>query len=70
VLDMIEAKIEGKEIITLSAEPPRAQVIDLMEALKDSLTKRPAKEKKPLAKAAKAVAAAPAPKRAHAGKKS
>jgi DNA end-binding protein Ku len=68
VLDMIQAKIEGKEIITLTPEPPRAQVIDLMEALKESLTKRVAREKKPLAKAKKAEAA-PVPRRAQAGKK-
>jgi DNA end-binding protein Ku len=68
VLDMIQAKVDGKEIITLTAEPPKAQVIDLMEALKESLTKRVPKEKKPLAKARKAEPA-PAPRRAQAGKK-
>ena len=68
VLDMIDAKVEGKEIITLTPEAPRAQVIDLMEALKESLAKRGSKEKKPLAKARKAEPTA-APKRAQAGKK-
>jgi len=68
VLDMIQAKVEGKEIITLTPEAPKAQVIDLMEALKESLTKRVPKDKKPLAKAKKGEAA-PAPRRAQAGKK-
>jgi DNA end-binding protein Ku len=76
VLDLIGKKIEGEEI-TLGAPPaPRPQVIDLMDALKQSL------EKKPLARAggarrpgtatrepAKRAAAAPVPKRAQAGRK-
>jgi DNA end-binding protein Ku len=70
VLEVIEAKIAGKEIITLSAEAPKAQVIDLMEALKESLSRRPAKDKKPLARAGKAAASAPPARRAQAGKKS
>jgi DNA end-binding protein Ku len=68
VLDMIQAKVEGKQIITLTPEAPKAQVIDLMEALKESLSKRVPRDKKPLAKAKKAEAA-PAPRRAQAGKK-
>jgi DNA end-binding protein Ku len=34
---LIQAKIEGEEIISAASESPRAQVIDLMEALKASL---------------------------------
>jgi DNA end-binding protein Ku len=34
---LIEQKVQGKEIQLTSPEPPRAQVIDLMEALKASL---------------------------------
>src|SRR6266498_2655143 len=68
VLDMIQAKVEGKQIITLTPEAPKAQVIDLMEALKESLSKRVPRDKKPLAKA-KQAEAAPAPRRAQAGKK-
>jgi DNA end-binding protein Ku len=34
---MIQKKIEGEEITSVDAEEPRAQVIDLMEALKASL---------------------------------
>ena len=36
-LALIEQKVQGKEIQLLPAEAPRAQVIDLMEALKASL---------------------------------
>lgn len=36
-LAMIERKIEGKEVVSLPAQAPRAQVIDLMDALKQSL---------------------------------
>jgi DNA end-binding protein Ku len=68
VLDMIQAKVDGKQVITLTPEAPKAQVIDLMEALKESLTTRAPKDKKPLAKAKK-TEPAPAPKRAQAGKK-
>lgn len=41
-LAMIERKIEGKDVVSLPARAPRAQVIDLMDALKQSLaTQRP-----------------------------
>jgi DNA end-binding protein Ku len=80
VLGMINQKVEGQEITIAEPAAPRAQVIDLMEALKESLAKRgvsaeEAAAKKPPAKAAataaKAKAAeAPAPKkRAQAGRK-
>jgi DNA end-binding protein Ku len=36
-LEIIERKIEGKEVVSLPERPARAQVIDLMEALKQSL---------------------------------
>jgi len=51
VLDLVQKKAEGKEITI--AEPPvqRAQVIDLMAALKESLGKQTAKEKKPAVRA-------------------
>ena len=71
VLDLVNSKVEGKEITTATPEAPRAQVIDLMEALKESLAKRgdAADAKKPAAKApAKARAEAPA-KKAQAAKK-
>lgn len=41
-LAMIERKIEGQEVVSLPARAPRAQVIDLMDALKQSLaTQKP-----------------------------
>jgi DNA end-binding protein Ku len=43
VLEAIDRKIAGQEIALSPAEEPRAQVIDLMEALKASLAAAPAK---------------------------
>ncbi len=78
VLDLVNQKVEGKEVAAAGPEVKRAQVIDLMEALKQSLAKKVAAqaadaaaapaEKKPLAKAKRAEAPAPA-KKAQAGKK-
>ena len=78
VLDVVNQKVEGQEITAVGPQVQRAQVIDLMEALKQSLARRvaaqpaaaeaAAAEKKPLAKAKRAEAPAPA-KRAQAGKK-
>jgi DNA end-binding protein Ku len=73
VLQLIESKVEGKEITVAAPEVARAQVIDLMDALKESLAKR-VSEKKPGAKAprrAEPAAEAPraTPKRAAGGKK-
>jgi DNA end-binding protein Ku len=69
VLGMINQKVEGQEITISEAPAPRAQVIDLMEALKESLAKRgvspeDAAAKKPPAKAGSAPAK---PKAAEAG---
>src|SRR5207249_11002631 len=53
VQDLIQKKVEGQEVTTAAPAPPRAQVIDLMEALKESLAKRvPSGERKPPAKVA------------------
>jgi DNA end-binding protein Ku len=74
VLDLIEGKVAGKEITTAAAPAPKtSQVIDLAEALRQSLARRGGADKKPLAKA-KPVAAAPrrpdaAPRKAQAGRK-
>lgn len=46
----IQRKIEGEEITAAEAERPRAQVIDLMEALKASLESPRAKSARPAAK--------------------
>jgi DNA end-binding protein Ku len=73
VLDLVNQKAEGKEIIAAGPEIPRAQVIDLMDALKQSLAKRAGESKaaepaglakKPAARAtAKARGAEAAPER-------
>jgi DNA end-binding protein Ku len=45
LLELIERKVAGQEIAVTAAPPQRAQIIDLMEALKASLAaKRPAEE--------------------------
>jgi DNA end-binding protein Ku len=40
VLDMLNRKAEGQEVTVAAPAQPRAQVVDLMEALKESLAKR------------------------------
>jgi DNA end-binding protein Ku len=40
VLDLINRKVAGQEVTVAEPAPPRAQVVDLMEALKESLAKR------------------------------
>lgn len=76
VLDLINKKIEGREVSAAAPAAPRAQVIDLMEALKESLAKRVPTERKPPAKIAKTpeprvepVRAATPTKKAQGGKK-
>lgn len=44
---LIQRKIDGEEITSLEEEQPRAQVIDLMEALKASLSGAPKGRSKP-----------------------
>jgi DNA end-binding protein Ku len=51
VLQLIEQKVEGKEVTVTAPVAERAQVIDLMDALKESLAKRVPAERKPAAKA-------------------
>lgn len=62
VLDLVNLKVEGKEVTAVGPQVQRAQVIDLMEALKESLAKRAPQEKKPPAKAPARVQAVPAKK--------
>jgi DNA end-binding protein Ku len=76
VLDLVNLKVEGKEVTAVGPEVQRAQVIDLMEALKQSLAKRVAApterpmEKKPAVKAKRAEATQEKPERkAQAAKK-
>jgi DNA end-binding protein Ku len=40
VLEVVESKVEGREVTSLAPQAQRAQVIDLMDALKQSLGKR------------------------------
>jgi DNA end-binding protein Ku len=56
VLDLINTKVEGKEVVPVGPQVQRAQVIDLMEALKKSLEKRVPREKKPAAPARRTTA--------------
>jgi len=54
----VQKKVEGKEITMTEAPETGAQVIDLMEALRASLDKKPAKQAKPAKEAAPAKPAA------------
>ncbi len=54
MLEAIEGKIQGKEIAEGPAEEPKAQVIDLMDALKASLAKKAA-GRKPARQASRAA---------------
>ena len=59
VLDMVNQKVEGKEVTLVGPQVQRAQVIDIMDALKQSLAKRGPKEKRPAAAKTKRAEAAP-----------
>ncbi len=54
----VQKKVDGQEITTLDAPEGGAQVIDLMEALRASLEKKPAEARKPAKRAQLAPAAA------------
>ncbi|HEU5190028.1 MAG TPA: Ku protein [Methylomirabilota bacterium] len=74
VLEMVNKKVEGKEVTLAASEAPRSQVIDLMDALKESLAKRAAGvPRKPpvkvVEKGARPAAAPPAARKAQGGKK-
>jgi len=60
-LAMIERKIEGQEVVSLPARAPRAQVIDLMDALKQSLATQKPKSRPARASAGEDAAAAAEP---------
>jgi DNA end-binding protein Ku len=47
VMEAIQQKVEGQDITEEPAEAPKAKIIDLMEALKQSLAKGPAAEDAP-----------------------
>jgi len=64
VLDLVNSKVEGKEVTTVAPEAHRAQVIDLMDALKQSLAKRAGSQAEaPARKAEAAPAGAPMAKK-------
>ena len=82
VLELANSKVEGKEITAVEPEAQRAQVIDLMDALKQSLAKRAAAApaapadragaphpKKPPAKAAPRAPVPRAERKAEGGRK-
>jgi non-homologous end joining protein Ku len=58
MLELIQQKVEGKEITVASAEEPKTQIIDLMAALKASLS---GEERKPASRAEKKGGEAKAP---------
>jgi DNA end-binding protein Ku len=68
VMDLVNSKAEGKEITVVEPVAQRAQVIDLMAALKESLGKREPKDKKPAIRA-KASEPEKGKKRAQSSKK-
>jgi len=69
VLSAVESKVEGKEVTAIGPQVQRTQVIDLMDALKQSLEKRgpkagQAEGKKPAVRAKRTEPAAKESKRA------
>jgi DNA end-binding protein Ku len=65
VLQVVESKVEGREVTSLAPQAQQTQVIDLMEALKQSLGKRAgggAAEKAPAAGSGSGLAKKPAAK--------
>ena len=62
MLELIQQKVDGEDIVTVAQEEPQTQIIDLMAALKASLSEE-GSERKP-AKAASGKKKAPARKRA------
>jgi len=56
IMEQIQQKVQGQEITAPPAEAPKAQVIDLMQALKASLQAAPAPERKPAQRAPRAAA--------------
>jgi DNA end-binding protein Ku len=83
VLAAVEQKVEGHEVTSLAPQAQRTQVIDLMDALKQSLGKRSgvgksatasrvadaALEKKPAAKARQKAESAPREKKVSGGRR-
>ncbi|HEY7165079.1 MAG TPA: Ku protein [Candidatus Binatia bacterium] len=68
VLDLVNTKAQGKEVTIVEPKVQRGEVIDLMEALKESLGKTVARERKPTVRAKVAEPEKPK-KRAQSAKK-
>jgi DNA end-binding protein Ku len=69
IQEVIDQKIEGQEVTLAPSEAPQAQVIDLMQALKASLSEAPATETKPARKSGSRRKAAKASPRKAASRK-
>ena len=63
MLDLIQQKVDGEDIVTMAQEEPQTQIIDLMAALKASLSEE-GSERKPAKAASSKKKKAPARKRA------
>jgi len=63
MLDLIQQKVDGEDIVTMTQEEPQTQIIDLMAALKASLSEE-GSERKPAKAASSKKKKAPARKRA------
>ncbi len=63
VRSLIDRKVQGEQITAAPAEPPKAQVIDLMAALKASLAGVPGKKEEPAAAKPVSLADRKPPKR-------
>ncbi len=63
MLELIQQKVDGEDIVTVAEEEPQTQIIDLMAALKASLSEEDS-ERKPAKAASAKKKKAPAQKRA------
>ncbi len=64
VLEVIQQKVDGQEVTFAPSEAPKAQVIDLMEALKASLAEASSEKPKSRAKASSRKPAKASPRKA------
>ncbi len=63
VRELIERKVQGEEIVAAAPEEPKAQIIDLMDALKASLGEKESPQKRAKKKSGKKAQARKSPKR-------
>ena len=63
MLELIQQKVDGEDIVTVAQEEPQTQIIDLMAALKASLSEE-GSERKPAQAASENRKKAPVRKRA------